>query len=159
MMAMFLHASGQTPVDLAIRMEQATACPATASAEPGLSECAPHPPAVAPAAPGSARQLWHGEVGTPQRLAMASSIIRVLRARGLQSSLGPKFADAVRLLELMLYRTAPSKDAYLDAATLDARIVGAVQQRRTAALARRAQLQPAPATVPQPPLVATADVA
>jgi hypothetical protein len=90
------------------------------------------------------RASWQSEeMDTSARLRQAQRIIEVLRDQGLQHTLGAKFADAVRLLELMLYRTAPSKNAYLDAATLEARIVRAVRQRQGAAAARRLRLQSA----------------
>uniref|UniRef100_A0A7R9YVR7 RING-type domain-containing protein n=1 Tax=Chlamydomonas euryale TaxID=1486919 RepID=A0A7R9YVR7_9CHLO len=95
---------------------------------------------------------WRSGVSSSDRLQLAGGIIRVLRARGLQAVLGSKFADAVRVLELMLFRSAVTKAAYLDAATLDSRIVMAVRQRSLAATARRARLHPEvqAAAVPSP---------
>lgn len=94
---------------------------------------------------------WQHSADTPSRMCMARRIAAALRVRGLQAALGPRFADTVRLLELMLYRAAPSKDAYLDEATLDARIVQAVRAR-CAARARAVAATASGAVAQAPPL-------
>lgn len=95
--------------------------------------------------PRPQKQAWQSAADTATRLEVARAIINTLQSHGWHHSLGPKLADAVRLLELCLYRTADSKAAYCNTSDLEARIVTAVQQRAAAAAARRARLQAAPA--------------
>ena len=83
---------------------------------------------------------WHTSMGSNERLGVARAIIRVLMLRSLHKALGTRLPDAVRLLELMLFRAAPSSDAYLNPLDLEARIAAAVRSRLGAARARRQRL-------------------
>ncbi|KAG1678525.1 hypothetical protein FOA52_014559 [Chlamydomonas sp. UWO 241] len=102
--------------------QQHVAAPSDSEAAAEASDAGAQHPSPAPQ---QLRAAWQSEDDGPARLAQAHCIIEVLRGRGLQHALGAKFADAVRLLELMVYRAAPSRAAYLDAATLEGRIVKA----------------------------------
>ncbi|KAG1678914.1 hypothetical protein FOA52_003583 [Chlamydomonas sp. UWO 241] len=89
-------------------------------------------------------QHWQRASDGPARLVVARSVVTMLRARGLGALRScAKSADAVRVLELMLFQGAPSRDAYLDAATLAVRVEHAVESRLATARA-------ACAVAPQP---------
>ncbi|GAX83985.1 hypothetical protein CEUSTIGMA_g11410.t1 [Chlamydomonas eustigma] len=83
---------------------------------------------------------WQSAVDRSDRLNVAKAIISIFHRSGIGCSLGTKLPDAVRLLELMLYRTAPTKEAYLDELSLDRRVVAAIQERASAATKRRLRL-------------------
>ncbi|KAG1658480.1 hypothetical protein FOA52_006259 [Chlamydomonas sp. UWO 241] len=96
----------------------------------------------APAQQPQQPQRWQCAGDGPARLVVARSVVSLLRARGLGALRSrEKSAAAVRVLELMLYRGAPTRDDYLDATTLAARVEHAVESRLAAARAARA---PAP---------------
>ena len=94
-----------------------------------------------PMRPPCATAGWRSSMDVRERLGMARALIRLLKAHRLAPGLGDRLPDTVRLLELFLFRTAPSRDAYLDASTLTSRIVAAVHHRLSAASMRRLRLQ------------------
>jgi len=114
--------------------------------------CRTHP-LVLPQVPGNSAQpmeeracmTWQSPLDRSDRLNVAKAIISLFQRTGFGCNLGSKLPDAVRLLELMLYRTAPSKDAYLDEVSLDRRVIAAIQQRASAANRRRLRLHNHPA--------------
>jgi hypothetical protein len=88
-------------------------------------------------------QRWQSAGDAQLRLESARAIMRLLRERGMQSLLGKKMLPAVRLVEVMLYRTAKTKAAYLDSSTLEARVVAFVRHRAAVAAAGRCSSAPA----------------
>lgn len=123
-----------------------SSCSAVAHVEAGDESDSPEAPHDTPQR--QHRSAWQSPADGADRLQVARRIIATLQQRGWHRMLGPKLADGVRLLELVLYRTAASREAYLDLTDLEARIVAAVQQRAAAAAARRARLEPADAAAP-----------
>lgn len=113
----------------------------TGSSAPGsvdpMTACMPR---NVPTAQRTQKRTWQTAADSAIRLEMARAIISTLQARGWHHTLGAKLADAVRFLELFLYRTAASREFYINTSDLEARIVAAVQQRAAAACARRARL-------------------
>mmetsp|Transcript_37183 Transcript_37183/g.82715 ORF Transcript_37183/g.82715 Transcript_37183/m.82715 type:complete len:362 (-) Transcript_37183:1954-3039(-) len=71
---------------------------------------------------------WQSTEDSELRLQCARAVIRLLRAHRLHLALGDRLPAAVRLLEVMLYRTAPSRAAYTDPATLETRLAAMVRR-------------------------------
>mmetsp|Transcript_4971 Transcript_4971/g.10706 ORF Transcript_4971/g.10706 Transcript_4971/m.10706 type:complete len:397 (-) Transcript_4971:2272-3462(-) len=90
-----------------------------------------------PVSPPSGR--WQSSSDGELRLQCARSIIRLLRARGLHTTLGARFPALVRMLEVALYRSASSRTAYMDTSTLGSRVAVLVQRYNQAAAAARQQ--------------------
>jgi hypothetical protein len=117
------------------------------AANPGGDEAAPpRTEAVAAGVPAAVQRAadprWQSVADVPQRLEVARAIVRLVHARGLQSLLGAATLAAARAVEVALYRSAPSRESYLDLATLESRVAAVVRQRASAAAARRAALHP-----------------
>jgi len=74
-------------------------------------------------------ERWQRASDSAARLTIARGIVDTLRTCGVRPAADSKFVSAVRVLELVLYRSAPSKEAYLNRATLRARVHAAVRQR------------------------------
>jgi hypothetical protein len=126
---------------LVMRMPAMGGAPSfAAAAQPYAVQRPPHVD-PAPAQPPSPQQpqpqpRWQKASDGPARLAVARSIVPLLRARGSVPS--AKVQHAVRVLELMLYRSAPGIDAYLDVDTLRARVERLVNARLSASRAQAA---------------------
>jgi len=150
-------ASGCTPVaagDTAVGMpvldvlcqqrgmqQQQQACaPCTAPATQTTVMATPEAVSAAAAAAAPTGARWQSVADVPLRLECARAIMRLVQQRGLQSALGDAALSAVRSVEVALYRSAPSRDAYMDLNTLEARMVSLIRQRAAAAAARRATL-------------------
>jgi len=92
------------------------------------------------AAAASEMASWRSSGDVAERLVVARAVIQLIKRRGIDGALGDDLPDVVRLIELSLYRSASSKRAYLDARTLEARVVATVRHRISIAVARRTKL-------------------
>jgi hypothetical protein len=83
---------------------------------------------------------WQSLADVPLRLAVARRVLCLLRVRcGSRVAASPGAAlEAVRAVEVALYRGAPSRDAYAEETTLQARVAAYVRERCAAARRRAA---------------------
>ncbi|KAL6750687.1 hypothetical protein V8C86DRAFT_2801787 [Haematococcus lacustris] len=135
---------GHTPPAVTAAAASPTASHATPTYSPALAApAASGRPAATPtplsiASPPTAP--WQSLADVPERLNLARAIVQLVQAQGLQQVLGPATLAAAQAIEVSLYRTAPSRDNYLDRSSLAVRVLQVVRQRVAAARARRAAL-------------------
>mmetsp|Transcript_24255 Transcript_24255/g.82875 ORF Transcript_24255/g.82875 Transcript_24255/m.82875 type:complete len:1312 (+) Transcript_24255:116-4051(+) len=84
-------------------------------------------PATTPAGTAGTRtwqRTWHKEEDVPERCIMLNQIQQLFNARkpNVTAEWKQKLPDFVKRLEEALYRSAPSKEAYADVATLESRL-------------------------------------
>lgn len=103
---------------------------------PTLLTNAPATPAEDGGNAAELSQLWHSPEDTLCRVRIARLLLRLLRNRGLVKAVGDlRSLHAVQQMELLLYRRAGSRAAYVNVNSLESRIVVLLEDK---AVERRA---------------------